>query len=378
MKLRAMMLVTAMLLCGGALSQTLYKCGRTYQDRPCDDGKGRSMGAATSSLGVTSGPTDAECVQRGQDSLKIVWAREGGATEERMLAEAPTPAQRRLVQEVYRERGSASQIQSAIATGCIAQKQQIERDAALAAAAAPTVRSGSARDITRTSKPCARRSGPAAARRRWIASRNRAGGSRPRRAERAASGSARQVLGVEAEGPALAVGEPALERQADRAEGDLLPRDRRLLDEGHFQRFLAGLELEVAQPGAVEEVHLVHPRHRDQRERLAELDDGARLLERLAKRRLRRGLVVLHEAGRQRPVAVARLDRAAAEKQAPLVLRDRADDQLRVLVVDLAAVVAHPARQRVAGRHALHDRRAAVSAELHPPVRRAISPARRA
>jgi hypothetical protein len=136
MKLRAMMLVTAMLLCGSALSQTMYKCGRTYQDRPCDDGKGRSMGAATSSPGVTSGPTDAECVQRGQDSLKIVWAREGGATEERMLAEAPTPAQRRLVQEVYRKRGSASQIQSAIATDCIAQKQQIERDAALAAAAA--------------------------------------------------------------------------------------------------------------------------------------------------------------------------------------------------------------------------------------------------
>src|SRR6266850_2003816 len=136
MKLRAMMLVTAMLLCGSALSQTLYKCGRTYQDRPCDDGKGTSMGAATSSPGVTSGATDAECVQRGQDSLKIVWAREGGATEERMLAEAATPAQRRLVQEVYRKRGSASQIQSAIATDCIAQKQQIERDAALAAAAA--------------------------------------------------------------------------------------------------------------------------------------------------------------------------------------------------------------------------------------------------
>ncbi len=139
MRLRLIFLAMAMLLCGSALSQTMYKCGRVYQDRPCADGKGKSMGAATSEASAAapaSGPYAAECAQRGKDSLKIVWAREGGATEERMLGEASTSAQKRLVQDVYRKRGAASQIQVAIEADCLAEKAKLEQDAALAAAAA--------------------------------------------------------------------------------------------------------------------------------------------------------------------------------------------------------------------------------------------------
>ncbi len=138
-KLRLLVPVMALLLCGSALSQTMYKCGKTYQDRPCADGKGKSMGAATSdtpAATATTGPYAAECAQRGKDSLKIAWAREGGATEERMLGEATTAAQRKLVQDVYRKRGAASQIQVAIEADCVAEKEKLERDAALAAAAA--------------------------------------------------------------------------------------------------------------------------------------------------------------------------------------------------------------------------------------------------
>ena len=55
---------------------------------------------------------------------------------------------------------------------------------------------------------------------------------------------------------------------------------------------------------------------------------------------LLQGLAVFHIAGGQGPVAHARFDRAFAEQEAAFPDRDRADHDLRVLVVDHAAVVA--------------------------------------
>src|SRR5258707_7664795 len=172
------------------------------------------------------------------------------------------------------------------------------------------------------------------------------------------------VLGVEAEvapGPVL---EPALESRADGPESDLLPRNASLVEQRDLQRLLAGLEFEVEQPRAVEEVHLVHARHRDHAERRAELYIRAGFLERLAQRRLAGGLVVLHEPGGQGPVAVARLDRAPAQQQLARVLGDRADHQQGVLIMDHAALVADPARQAVARRHAPDHRRPAIRTEF--------------
>src|SRR3954465_6480227 len=122
------------------------------------------------------------------------------------------------------------------------------------------------------------------------------------------------VLGVKAEDAAAAVDEPVPQRRRDRAERNLLPGDRRLLVQRDFERLLACHEVEVEQASAVEEGHLIDVGHRDQRERLAELNAGPGLLEGLACGGRGRGLAVLHEARRQRPVAVARLDRAAAEQ----------------------------------------------------------------
>src|SRR5688572_33408467 len=110
---------------------------------------------------------------------------------------------------------------------------------------------------------------------------------------------------MEAESAATAVGEPALEREADGAERDLLPRNLGLLPERNLETFLAGLEFESQHARPVEKVHLVHVRYRDHGERRAELDPRAGFLERLAQRRFGRGLVVLHEARGQGPVAVA-------------------------------------------------------------------------
>src|SRR3970040_1530764 len=94
---------------------------------------------------------------------------------------------------------------------------------------------------------------------------------------------------MKAEGACLAVGEPALERQADGAEGDVLPRYAAFLEQRHFERLFARLEFQAEEARAVEKVHLVHVGHRDHAERLAQRHLRAGFLERLAQSGLGRG-----------------------------------------------------------------------------------------
>lgn len=123
----------------------MYKCGKQYQDRPCDAGQqGRAVGNATTAQPPAGAVSDAECTQRGSDSLKIVWSREGGATADRLLSEIDAKGippskkaeERMLVQSVYQKRGSAPQIRAAIEADCLAEKEKAAQAAALAAAAA--------------------------------------------------------------------------------------------------------------------------------------------------------------------------------------------------------------------------------------------------
>ena len=123
---------------GAAQAQNMYRCGKTYQDRPCAAGQtGKVVGrAAGSAPAAQASGVPAECVQMGKDSLKIVWSREGGATQERLLADARTAAERRLVLDVYRRPGAASHVQAAVEADCVVAKAKAEEDAAIALAAA--------------------------------------------------------------------------------------------------------------------------------------------------------------------------------------------------------------------------------------------------
>jgi hypothetical protein len=135
-----------MLLLAGSLAifaqaqaQALYRCGSVYQDRPCDAGtKSKVVGntAAGDAAAPATATVDPECVQRARDSQKIVWARQGGATEERLLGEARSARERRLIQDVYRRPGAASTVQAAVQADCVAERQREEQEAALAIAAA--------------------------------------------------------------------------------------------------------------------------------------------------------------------------------------------------------------------------------------------------
>jgi hypothetical protein len=134
-----LVLTGSLLIAAQAQAQTMYRCGSVYQDRPCDAGKtGKVVGSTgTGSAPATqAGGVDPECVQRGKDSHKIVWAREGGATEERLLSEATSARERRLIQNVYRRPGAATAVQAAVEADCVAEKQREGEQAAIAIAAA--------------------------------------------------------------------------------------------------------------------------------------------------------------------------------------------------------------------------------------------------
>ncbi len=91
-------------------------------------------------LATGAGASDADCRQRGQDSLVIVYAREGGATADRQIDEinrksvsaSRKAAERQLVEDVYRQRGTSSQVRSRIEAECMKEKEDKAKAAALA------------------------------------------------------------------------------------------------------------------------------------------------------------------------------------------------------------------------------------------------------
>ena len=131
------LLFAGFLVCAPGYAQTMYRCGNKYQDRPCDAGqKSKAVGSTGVGAAASAPSGDAQCAQRGRDSLKIVWSREGGATEEALASQARTATEKRLVQDVYRRRGSASQVQAAVEADCVIEKQKEAEANALAIAAA--------------------------------------------------------------------------------------------------------------------------------------------------------------------------------------------------------------------------------------------------
>lgn len=119
-----------------AHAQKMYRCGSTYQDRPCQEQEGKVVGQMSSQTGSgTAG--DKECVQRGVTAQKIMWAREGGASLERVLADTQLQAgaSRQLVEEVFRRRGSSASVRTEVEADCVQEKARQAQASALRAQA---------------------------------------------------------------------------------------------------------------------------------------------------------------------------------------------------------------------------------------------------
>jgi hypothetical protein len=141
---RAAALVACSLLATGT-AHAVYRCGNVYQDRPCDNNgpqphltpgmKAAPASATAGSAATPASPFAAACSRIAQEAKKAVWKREGGATQEKQLAELPNTGSReemaRMLDSIYRKRGSAPEISRAIELECIAEKQK-EADTAAA------------------------------------------------------------------------------------------------------------------------------------------------------------------------------------------------------------------------------------------------------
>ena len=138
-------MLIALTFCAPASAQKVYRCGSTYQETPCPAGQeSKKLNTAAPTQASDKPGADAACIQRGADSLKIVWAREAGQIAEKQLADvegknlsAQKKAEdKKLIADVYQHRGSATEIRAAIEAECMAEKVRLAQAAALAAAAA--------------------------------------------------------------------------------------------------------------------------------------------------------------------------------------------------------------------------------------------------
>lgn len=135
--------IAGLLVLAGAPALAMYRCGNVYQDKPCESGpeirlspSGRPaavpapapVAPAVRSLSPVPSPFAMACARVGEQAQRIVWKREGGATQEQQLAEPPTvlspQEQARTIAAVYARRGSAPEIRAAIQAECIVDKQK--------------------------------------------------------------------------------------------------------------------------------------------------------------------------------------------------------------------------------------------------------------
>lgn len=108
-------------------AQTMYRCGSVFQDKPCESGQQKVIGTIK-----TPGPSDKpaldlSCTRRGEEAKKIIWMREGGALQDKLMAEASTSERRKLIADVYAIRGNSGDVRSAIENDCMAEKARAQQ-----------------------------------------------------------------------------------------------------------------------------------------------------------------------------------------------------------------------------------------------------------
>ncbi len=107
-------------------AQTMYRCGTSYQDKPCANGQqGVAIGTIKNASQTASGSMpaiDAACKRRGDEAKKIIWMREAGAQKDDLLAKSNSAAQSQLIADIYAVRGNASDIRANIEKNCMDEK----------------------------------------------------------------------------------------------------------------------------------------------------------------------------------------------------------------------------------------------------------------
>src|SRR5271169_1453134 len=128
-----------------------------------------------------------------------------------------------------------------------------------------------------------------------------------------------------------------LKRPSYRRESELAPRDLPPLEEPDLEALRSGLDGLVQQARAVDQLHLADPRNIVNRQQSFDLDPRPGLLPSLALGSGAGRFIELKIASGQGPIAVARVNRTAAQQNTLTPSGDRADDDFRVVVENVAA-----------------------------------------
>jgi len=117
----------------GASGQNLYKCGATFQDKPCDTEvqKKYSSLAGSFSKEQVNATADAQCADRGVRALPFIQARTRQEALESLhagidakpIARLEKIKEKDLASAVFAKKGSPVEIRAAIETECMDNKQ---------------------------------------------------------------------------------------------------------------------------------------------------------------------------------------------------------------------------------------------------------------
>lgn len=108
-----------------ARAQTLYRCGATYQDRPCAGVDSKVVSRGSRKVEATDGwAVEPLCRERGLTAQKIVWEKESGRMLDEQLARNEFDAN--LIKKVYAMRGSSVEVRRSIEADCA---KELERPA---------------------------------------------------------------------------------------------------------------------------------------------------------------------------------------------------------------------------------------------------------
>lgn len=113
-------------------AQQLYKCGATFQDKPCETEVQKKYSSVTGSFSkeqVTSS-ADSQCADHGSYAVPIIQARLANETQESLNAKIDAKPigrqekirQKELVVAVFAKKGNATEIRGAIESECMDKK----------------------------------------------------------------------------------------------------------------------------------------------------------------------------------------------------------------------------------------------------------------
>lgn len=118
-------------------AQTMYRCGATYQDRPCNGVDSKPVGAhVRQAAGQSDGggsAIDPACGARGAAAQKLMWEKESGRTLDEQLRKPGVDAN--LARDVYGRRGSSLEVRRSIEVDCVREVERARDAAALLRAA---------------------------------------------------------------------------------------------------------------------------------------------------------------------------------------------------------------------------------------------------